>query len=224
MIEQRNMWVVESNLEIQPIVAIYDLDKNEVVAYRYASKEYFGGFNNDPKRYKRERYFNTEGEAVDYRNERVAYLKEMMPKVKEFARDMSCISNDNEFLPHKNNDYGWPDDDDNGGGYYQDYRNQLYRCDLILTAWRTGMLNLNAETVRISDVKRIEWNEHRWKDEDDYTDSFKTATLHLADGRTITTRKGFEYLAVENIFGENFSGRVYVKHGRPKFLEEDNDE
>lgn len=223
MIELRNMWIVEINLEIQPIVAIYDLDKNEVVAYRYASKKDFGGFNYDPKRHKRERYFNTEGEAVDYRNEKVAYLKEMMPKVKEFACDMSCIDNDSEFLPHKNADYGWPDNDDNKYGYYEDYTNQLNRCRLILSAWRTGMLNLNAETVRISDVKRIEWNEHRWKGEDDYTNSFKTATLHLADGRTITTHKKFEHAAVEDIFGGNFSGRIYVKEGRPLNYE-DNDE
>ena len=219
------MWVVEGSLEIKPIVAIYDLDKNEVTAYRYDGKDQSNTFNYDPKRYKRERYFNTEGEAVDYRNEKVAYLKEMMPKVKQFARDMRNIDEDSEFLPHKKEDYGWPDDDDDDDdGYYDDYVTQRDVCRLIMTAWRTGMLNMNAETVRISDVKRIEWNEHRWKDKEGYSKSLKTATLHLNDGRTITTRKESEYAAVEYIFGENFSGRIYIKESRPLNYDDDDDE
>ena len=219
MIEQRDMWVVESNLSIKPIVAVYDTEKQQPTAYRYASRTSTKAFPYSVGDYQQERYFATEGEAVNWRNEKVKRLREMMPRVKEFVDEMNNIGNDNEFLPHKNEDYGWPDDEDDDDGYYDDYEKYKAAFLLLADAMKTGFLNVCAETVRLSEVVGIEWDQERWKkkdaDGDEYEKSRDRATLCLRDGKKLQTLKEYERLAVEAIFGENRSGRVFVKNIQP---------
>ena len=219
MIEQRDMWVVKSNLKIKPIVAVYDTEKQQPTAYRYASETSSRAFPYSVDYYQQERYFATEGEAVNWRNEKVARLREMMPRVKEFAAEMNNIGNKNEFLPHKNEDYGWPDSKDYDDGYYDDYEKYKAAFLLLADAMKTGFLNICAETVRLSEVVGIEWDQERWKkkdaDGDEYEKSRDRATLCLRDGKKLQTLKEYERLAVEAIFGENRSGRVFVKNIQP---------
>lgn len=219
MIEQRDMWVVESNLSIKPIVALYDTEKQQPTAYRYASRTNSKAFPYSVGDYPQERYFATEGEAVNWRNEKVKRLREMMPRVKEFAAEMNNIDHDNEFLPHKNEDYGWPDSKDYDDGYYEEYEKYQNAFLLLADAMKTGFLNVCAETVRLSEVVSIEWNQERWKKKDDDGDEYEKsrdrATLCLRDGKKLQTLKEYERLAVEAIFGENRSGRVFVKNIQP---------
>ena len=72
--------------------------------------------------------------------------------------------------------------------------------DILGKAIAENVLNINGVSVKLSNVKRIEWHED-------------TATV-VCDSREITTNGSAEYCALQRIFGRNQSGRIIPKENK----------
>lgn len=210
--QKKAMWVMESDLTIREIVAMVDEVKNEILCYAY--KDEFESTEYKPDwmhTYAEEQYFDTEGQAVDARNQFIREAKAMMPRVKKFVNRMYDLKENNEFLPHKREDFlGSFAPDTASESYYYKKLCVEQRVNMsFFKAFKSGLLNINAETIRIDDVVRIEWGQYKGTDKDGEEITGETATLVLHDDKKLRTRSKEEYRLVEYIFGENNSGRVF---------------
>ena len=210
--QKKIMWVIESDLTIKEIVAMVDEVKNEILCYAY--KDEFDSTECKPdwmNTYDDEQYFDTECQAVEARNQFIREAKDMMPRVRKFVNRMYDIKEDNEFLSHKREDFlGCFALDPEDEHYYRKRLSfeQSVNKSLVM-AFKSGLLNINAETIRIDDVVRIEWGKYEDVDKDGNKITGETATLVLHDDKKLRTRSRVEYCLVEYIFGENGSNRIF---------------
>ena len=157
-IETKDMWFVNGRHEKFPITAIVEKESGNIVTWQYKRQEDEDEDDWDDDWYKRDedyRYFNTEGQCIDYINERRKYLREAMPKVKELLKELGELDPNNEQFKFKKEDYlpGFLMRKD-------DYwREEYYRidkiCDLLIQAVTKRTLSINAEIIRIDDVVGI---------------------------------------------------------------------
>lgn len=210
----KEVWMVASNLRICNILALCDKDEKGTVR-RFTRKDRIKE-NEDPWEYywtepeQFDKFFETEGDAVNYRNELREELKAKMPEVNRFIRHMANIEPSEDF-DFKREDYlAWYANNDEDDNYeaYTDMREKYY---IVRNAIRHGMLNINAESVKMDEIVGIKWNEERYKNGRKNGGTKKTATLVLKDKNEVTTRTGIEYDVIEDLFGDNRSGRIFVK-------------
>ena len=211
----KDAWMVSYSLEIHEVFVFCDKDEKGTVR-RYTHKDRtnktddpWEHFWNDPEEF--DKFFETEGDAVNYRNELRVALKAKMPEVLKFIKQMSDIEPSEDF-DFKREDYlAWYSDTDKDDDYeaYKEMRTMYY---IVRNALRLGMLNINAESVKIDEIVGIRWNEERYKNGVKSGGRKRTATLVLKDKHEVTTRTDMERKIIEDLFGENFSERIFVKN------------
>lgn len=208
-------WMVSSSLDICKIIALRDNDEKGTVR-RYFFKDRLKE-NDDPWEHywtdpgEFDKFFQTEGDAVNYRNELREELKAKMPEVNRYIRRMYEINPSKDFEFRREDYLAWyanTDDSENYDAYVE--TREMY--NIIRDALRRGMLNINAESVKIDEIVAIKWNEERYKNGTKRGGSRRTATLVMRDNHEVTTRKSSEYEIIKDLFGENRSDRVFVKN------------
>lgn len=208
--EIKKMWLVEASLEIKEIVAMYDEVKDIVYCYVYKDD-----FNEESPEsisewyppYKYETFYKTEGAAIDYRNAKREEFKEMMPKVKAFIERMERVESTDDFSFKKEDylgEYASRCDD----WYERQYSEMRARYRRIMLVVKNGMMNINADSFKLSEVVRVEWNSVKYM-KDGKQQTKEAATVVLKDGRKMRTRDKAEYEVVQAFFGENLSNRIY---------------
>ena len=196
MIEKRTFWIVESyDQEIESVAALYDTASNMVLTYKYSddTNAYFRSPRKDMK------FYETQEEAATALEEHRKYLREMMPKVKEFLDEIEGMEPTDEFT-FERRDY-LPDNmlyyEDN---YLERYRRQSKIVSILTTVCRQQKLCINGCTFPLNLVRRVNWN-------------YMKAELVLSDGSfgsssTVTTHTREEFEAIKILFGENTSDAV----------------
>lgn len=205
------MWLVEACLAIKEIIAMYDEVKD--IVYCYVYKEDFN--EESPKSigewytpYDHETFYKTYGEAIDYRNAKREEFKEMMPKVKAFIKRMDKVESTDDFEFEKEDYLGdYASEQRSWWEHRYDELEKQYRRIMLVV--KNGMMNINANTFKLSEVERVEWNNVKYM-KDDKKRTKAAATVVLKDGRKIRTRQEEEYTVVQAFFGENLSNCVYI--------------
>ena len=83
--------------------------------------------------------------------------------------------------------------DSTDDSYYERRYNVLTKA---LQAFKTGVLNVNAETIRTEDIKHVKWGSRH-------------ARIILSDGASVVTRNEKEFEILNELIGENRSGRIF---------------
>ena len=208
-------WMVSSSLDICKIIALRDNDEKGTVR-RYFFKDRlkedddpWEHYWTDPGEF--DKFFQTEGDAVNYRNELREELKAKMPEVNRYIRRMDEINPSNDFEFRREDYLAWYANTDDSENYdaYVETREMYY---ILRDALHRGMLNINAESVKIDEIVAIKWNEERYKNGTKRGGSRRTAPLVMRDKHEVSTRKSSEYEIIKDLFGENRSDRIYVKN------------
>ena len=213
--EKKIMWIVERDLKISKVLAVYDNVRQKVVTYYFLDGEY------DPEDDavdwnsvdEREPFFNSVMEANDYRCKRKREIKAMFKEVKEFIELMEDFRRADDFkfertdyLP-ENIAHPWSTDQ---------YEKYMYKYAVMRQVVRTGMLNINAASFKIEDVSMIRWNRKQYI-KDGKEEKNDTAIIVLKDGKEVETFSVNEYDIIRDIFGENKTGRTYNTALPPKY-------
>ena len=144
-------------------------------------------------------FFDTKEEANAWLENQKADLKRRMPEIRHFIEVMEDI--------HPSEDFQFDREEYLGiyvasrlDGLREDNDCCQKIIDILGKAIAENVLNINGVTVKLSNVKRIEW----------HNDS---ATV-VCDSREITTNGSAEYCALQRIFGRNQSGRIIPKENK----------
>ena len=162
-----------------------------------------------------EHFYPTLDEAQQALEAHRKELRELMPKVKEWVRQMDCLREMQDRMPDDVDEEEWrkdhPDFFDKEdfvpynfahsgeSSYYQKYSARIEKEEkLLIQVIRYGMLTLKADTFRIEDVRQVRWGNER-------------AEVLLTDDRTIETADKWEFNVVEYLFGGNIGGYTYTR-------------
>lgn len=201
MIEKRTMWLLESSLILRQVVALFDLEKKQVVCYRYVGED--GDIDEDQdwsSLDEGDTFYNTEGEAKEARLRRIDDAKGKMKTCLSLIKELDNIAVSDDF-DFKRKDYlgihAKERDEDN----YWEKRRKLAeeKVGMLVTIARRHFFNVAGQTINLDEVVRVLWGEG-----DD-------ATLVMRDGTKVRTYSEAEIGVVVDMFGSNGSGR-YIKY------------
>ena len=199
MIEKRTMWIVERNLHIHQVDALYDLDKREVIAEHYSGD----GCDDDDWYHalEGERFFNTEQEAREHRAIRIEEAREKMKTCMALIEELDELEPAEDF-EFEQKDYlgGYADRGSRHGYYFEMYQKYEKKASLLSSIARSRHFNVNGETVNIDEVVRILWHPDN------------QASLVLRDGKKIITNNDIEFSIVTEMFGSNRSGMIVQRY------------
>ena len=199
MIEKRTMWLLESGLIVKQIVALFDMEKKQVVCYQYCNEDGTCDEDDDWSHvYEGETCYNTEADAKEAQRRKYVEAREKMKTCLALITELDQIEVTDDF-DFKREDYlgryAHRDEDD----YYRKRReNAEKEASLLATIARTHFFNVAGQTINLDEVVRILWHE------DD------EATLVMRDGTKVKTYTEAEYDVVVEMYGSNRSGR-YMK-------------
>lgn len=176
------------------VEALINEETGEVEAYRDEDSRGWAEAEKD------DRFFDTLKEAERAQTKQRADLLDKMPEVKKYLAIMEEWREDNNSgIPFKLEDY-LPStyayrlrDRDR---VYENYNTQEQLADDLTEYIRTGRLNIDADTFKEADVKKVEWGTVK-------------ARLILADGTNVETCSRREFELVRSVFGWNTSGKTY---------------
>lgn len=201
------MWILERNLYIRKISAIYDKEKKKVVTYYYIDDESEQDENilwYDPA--KNESFYETEQAALKAKEERQKELRSKFEEVKNFVDLMDEIESTDDFKFEKT-DYlpeyvaePWE------RTAYEEYKNKYY---FLKRLFIYGMMNINGDSFRKDDIVRIEWAEKETIKQGK-KETKHVAVLVLKDGKRVETFSDEEYDIITDVFGGNWSKQVYT--------------
>ena len=198
MIEKRTMWLMESSLSVKQIVALFDMEKKQVVCYQYCNDDGTCDEDDDWMHvYEGETFYNTEADAKEAQQRRYDEAREKMKTCMALIKELDRIEATDDF-DFKREDYlGNHAHDISESDYWSKSRkNAEKEASLLASIARSRHFNVNGETINIDEVVRIMWH-----DED-------KATLIMRDGHKVTTFSEVEYTVVTDMFGSNRSERV----------------
>ena len=202
MIEKRTMWLMESSLNVKQIVALFDMEKKQVVCYQYCNDDGTCDEDDDWMHvYEGETFYNTEAEAKETRLRKIDELKAKMKTCLDFIQEMDRI-NPSEDFEFKREDYlGRYAHDRSESDYWEKRRkNAEKEAGLFNTIARSRHFNVAGQTIDIDEVVRVLWHENA------------EATLVMRDGTKVKTYSEPEYNVVVGMFGSNRSDRYMTKH------------
>ena len=198
MLEKRVMWIVESNLEVSKVMAIYDLENKKVVANQYIDEE--TGMENEgddlfrPREF--ETFHDTEAQAMEYRKRMIDSLGEKIKNCEALVKRLDKIGV--EKFGFKDEDYLGQHADD-ADYWIEEYSKTNVALKKYRTFIQTRFININARHIKYDEVIRVEWLENR------------KAMLVTKDCEDVTTSSDEEYDFIKDIFGANKSDRVLTK-------------
>lgn len=202
MIEKRTMWLIDLDFPHikEYCTTVYMNTETNAVEFYEEDGDCFKPSDST-------HFYNTQFEALAALNERRQEIRNMMPKVKDFIEMMEGVYSNNDFKYSKEDYLGsyahlkrW--------SYEEDYNNLHSQYRRLLLVVHNGVMNVNAETFKVSEIDRIEWNKVNTT-KDGKEEEYRAATIILKDGHKIRTRKPSEYAVIEDLFGDNMSNRIY---------------
>ena len=201
MIEKRTMWLMENSLDVKQIVALFDMEKKQVVCYQYCNDD--GTCDEDydwTHVFDGETFYNTEADAKEAQQRKYDEAREKMKTCMALIKELDRIEATDDF-DFKREDYL--------GGYANDVSKSEYcinrrrkaekEASLLTTIARTHFFNVAGQTINLDEVVRIMWH----KDEE--------ATLVMRDGTKVKTYTEAEYAVVVDMYGSNRSDRYMTK-------------
>ena len=201
MIEKRTMWLMESSLDVKQIVALFDMEKKQVVCYRECYDDGTCDEHDDWYRvYDGDSFYNTEADAKEAQQRRYDEAREKMKTCKALIEELDRIEPTDDF-DFKREDYlDCHADDRLESDYWRNRRqNAEKEASLLTTIARTHFFNVAGQTINLDEVVRIMWH----KEEE--------ATLVMRDGTKIKTCTEAEYAVVVDMYGSNRSDRYMTK-------------
>ena len=195
MIEKRTMWKVDSLHEIDPVSALYDTEKQEVITYQYEDDNDFYTLIDGQK------MFSTKTEAETYVELHKAYLISKMAEVKSLLEEMDYLKDSDDFQFSRKDYLPGTIIADFNESFYNNYWKSRMVISILRVAIGQRMLCIAGDSVPIDRVNKVCWYDDR-------------AELYLeGDNRQLplVTTDSSEMEAVEVLFGDNVSGKV---HGR----------
>ncbi len=212
MYEKKTMGYFAENypgINAKKVEALMNKETGKVEAYR---EEDAGGWAEAEKD---DRFFDTLKEAERAQTKQRADLLAKMPEVKKYLAIMEEWREDNTTgIPFKLEDY-LPStyayrlrDRDR---VYDRYNEQEQLADDLTEYIRTGRLNIDADTFKEADVKKVEWGTVK-------------ARLILADGTNVETCSRREFELVRAVFGFNTSGKTYNDLEDLKDIDDEDDD
>ena len=200
MIEKRTMWLMESSLKVRQIVALFDVEKNEIICYRYRNDD--GTTDDDDDWYHvypGETFYNTEGEAKESLQRKIAELKEKMKTCLSIIKELDCINPSDDFKFKREDYLGHYAHDKSESDFWERRRkNAEKESGLLNSIARSRHFNVAGETINIDEVVRVLWHDN---------DDNEKATLVMRDGHKVRTYSEPEYNVVVGMFGSNRSDR-----------------
>ena len=192
---------METTLSVKQIVALFDVEKKQVVCYQYVNEDGTTDEDDDWMHvYEGETFYNTEAEAKETRLRKIDELKAKMKTCLDFIQEMDRI-NPSEDFEFKREDYlGRYAHDRSESDYWEKRRkNAEKEAGLFNTIARSRHFNVAGQTIDIDEVVRVLWHENA------------EATLVMRDGTKVKTYSEPEYNVVVGMFGSNRSDRYMKK-------------
>ena len=191
------MWIVESSLRVNKVMAIYDLENKKVIGYRDIYEETEMDDEHDVlyPPYPYETFHDTEAQALEYRKNKIDSLPEKMKTCKEIIKELDSVDLSN--LGFKQSDYLGSHAEDEEEGYWSKQHTKVSReLKKYKQFIQTSFISINARNIKYDEVVRVEWL-GEWK-----------ARLVTRDGEEVTTSSDGEYEFIADIFGGNRSDKV----------------
>ena len=195
MIEKRTMWKVGSNHEIDPVSALYDTEKQEIITYQYEDDNDFYTLIDGQK------MFSTKTEAETYVELHKAYLISKMAEVKSLLEEMDHLRESEDFQFSRKDYLPGTIIADFNESFYNDYWKSRVVIYILSVAIEKRMLCIAGDSVPLDRVNKVCWYDDR-------------AELYLEGDNQrlpLVTTDSTEMEAVKVLFGGNVSGKV---HGR----------
>ena len=200
MIEKRTMWLMETTLCVKQIVALFDVEKKQVVCYQYVNDDGTTDEDDDWMHvYEGETFYNTEADAKEAQRRKYVEAREKMKTCMALIKELDCIEVTDDF-DFKREDYlGCHAHDRSESDYWEKCRkNAEKEAGLFNTIARSRHFNVAGQTIDIDEVVRVMWHKNA------------EATLVMRDGTKVKTYSEPEYNVVVGMFGSNRSDR-YMK-------------
>ena len=194
---------MECSLNVRQIVALFDMEKKQVVCYQYCNDD--GTYDEDDgwsHVYEGETFYNTEADAKEAQQRKYDETREKMKTCLALITELDRIEATDDF-DFKREDYlGCHANDKSESDYWSKRRqNAEKETSLLATIARTHFFNVAGQTINLDEVVRILWHENEEAEE---------ATLVMRDGTKVKTYTKAEYDVVVDMYGSNRSGR-YMK-------------
>lgn len=211
MIEREKRWYVDFDypqFDAKEVSVMVDSKTLQVELYQNEkNEEWFETTDKD-------HFYQTIEEANDALTAHRKELYNLMPKVKKLVMQMNNMREILSDIPINNNDIRmWRNnhpeyfnasdflpsdfaDEDDEGFYASAFRRLRKENELLANVIRSGFLNINADTFRVSDVTTVRWGEH-------------CAEIVLKNDHTIKTISDYDYNVIRIVFGENTSNYTY---------------
>ena len=203
MIEKRTMWLMECSLYVKQIVALFDMEKKQVVCYQYCNEDGTCDDDDDWSRvYEGEIFYNTEADAKEAQQRKYDETREKMKTCLALIKELDCIEATDDF-DFKREDYlgRYAHAKEESDYWAVRRKNSEKEASLLATIARTHFFNVAGQTINLDEVVRILWHEKNEEEE---------ATLVMRDGTKVKTYTKAEYDVVVDMYGSNRSGR-YMK-------------
>jgi len=213
MIDREKRWYVDFDypqFDAKEVSVIVDSKTLQVELYQEEEDmEWFEVTDKD-------HFYQTIEEAHNALTAHRKELYNLMPKVKKLVMQMNNMREILSEIPNDENDIRmWrnnhpeyfnasdflPSDfaeNDDEGFYGKANRRLRKEKELLVNVIRSGFLNINAETFRVSDVETVRWGEH-------------CAEIVLKNNHTIKTISDYDYNVICIVFGENTSQYTYTQ-------------
>lgn len=203
MIEKRTMWLMECSLNVRQIVALFDMEKKQVVCYKYCNEDGTCDDDDDWSRvYEGETFYNTEADAKEAQQRKYDETREKMKTCLALIKELDRIEATDDFDFKREDFLGRYAHAKEEGDYWVVRRkNAEEEASLLATIARTHFFNVAGQTINLDEVVRILWHENEEAEE---------ATLVMRDGTKVKTYTKAEYDVVVDMYGSNRSGR-YMK-------------
>ena len=203
MIEKRTMWLMESSLNVKQIVALFDMEKKQVVCYQYCNDDGTCDEDDDWMHvYEGETFYNTEADAKEAQQRKYDETREKMKTCLALIKELDRIEPTDDFDFKREDFLGRYAHAKEESDYWAVSRkNSEKEASLLATIARTHFFNVAGQTINLDEVVRILWHEEH--DEE-------SATLVMRDGTKVKTYTKPEYDVVVDMYGSNRSGR-YMK-------------
>ena len=201
MIEKRTMWLMESSLNVKQIVALFDMEKKQVVCYQYCNDDGTCDEDDDWMHvYEGETFYNTEADAKEAQQRRYDEAREKMKTCKALIKELDLIEATDDFVFQREDYLGcYANNGEESDDYWRKRRQKAEKeLSLMTTIARSRFFNVAGQTINLDEVVRILWH----KEEE--------VTLVMRDGTKVKTSTEAEYAVVVDLYGENRSDK-YIK-------------
>jgi len=194
---------MECSLNVRQIVALFDMEKKQVVCYQYCNDD--GTYDEDDgwsHVYEGETFYNTEADAKEAQQRKYDETREKMKTCLALITELDRIEATDDF-DFKREDYlgRYAHAKEESDYWAVRRRNSEEEASLLATIARTHFFNVAGQTINLDEVVCILWHENEEAEE---------ATLVMRDGTKVKTYTKAEYDVVVDMYGSNRSGR-YMK-------------